>query len=389
MTGKRVLFVAHSAFAGGAEFCLDTLLKNLTRSRYQITVLFPWEGPMAESARAMGYDVVVWPLNWWMCWGFSFWYFKTLLLRTLPNIFALARYIRQSRFDLVYSNTAVIFEAAVAASLARVPHVWHVHEVLRRGNITAPALPLKLVKRLIGCLSQRVIFESNASRDVYLDGQSDEHCAVVYNAVRIPASFSPADSIAARRTFGIGEGDRVVTFLGRFSERKNPLLVIRAAARLADRPGWRFLFAGDGPLRHELVRSIDHLGLARCCQVLPFQSDVTCVLNATDVLVLSSRQESFGLVLIEAAAHGKPAIATRSEGPCEIIVDGETGFLVDQDDDESLARTLTKFFGPDVDRTRLGQAASRRARNTFSAAEHARKIEDILDSALNGRDEPD
>jgi hypothetical protein len=97
-----------------------------------------------------------------MCWGFSAWYFKTLFLQTISNIVWLVQYIRR-RIDLVYSNTAVIFEAAVAATLARVPHAWHVHEVLRPGNVTAAVLPLRLIKRLIGWLSQGILFKSKLS----------------------------------------------------------------------------------------------------------------------------------------------------------------------------------------------------------------------------------
>ena len=62
------------------------------------------------------------------------------------------------------SNSAVIFEGAIAAWLAGVPHIWHVHEVLKSGNVTAPILPLTWIKRIIRSISASVIFESNTSR---------------------------------------------------------------------------------------------------------------------------------------------------------------------------------------------------------------------------------
>jgi hypothetical protein len=52
---RRLLFAAHSSFQGGAEFCLDTLLSRLSRDKYRVRVLFPWEGPMARAARERGY----------------------------------------------------------------------------------------------------------------------------------------------------------------------------------------------------------------------------------------------------------------------------------------------------------------------------------------------
>jgi glycosyltransferase involved in cell wall biosynthesis len=379
---KKILFLGHSAFQGGGELCLDTLLKNLDLAKYDVTVFFPWDGPMVESARAAGARVEIRPLNWWMCWGFSPWYFKNLLLTTLPNIVGLARYLRRQHIDLVYTNSGVLFEGAVAAYFAGVPHVWHVHEVLRPGNVSHAVLPLWLIKKLFRRLSGRILFESNASRNVFVGSKADAKSAVVYNCVRIPDRAATLGQDEARRLFGLRDEDQVVSFVGRFSERKNPLLLVRAAARIADRSRLRFLFAGEGPLRDQLLSTIDSLGLSECCRVLPFQNDVTGILSATDVLVLPSRQESFGLVLIEAAALGKPVLATRTEGPCEIVVDGVTGFLVADDDAEEMARKIVEMFGPGVDRRQMGQAAARRARELFSAAEHARKVEEVLDGLL-------
>jgi glycosyltransferase involved in cell wall biosynthesis len=383
---KKVLFLGHSAFQGGAELCLDTLLKNLDLAKYDVTVFFPWDGPMVESARAAGARVEIRPLNWWMCWGFSLWYFKNLFLTTLPNIVGLVRYVRRQRIDLVYTNSGVLFEGALAAFFAGVPHVWHIHEVLSRGNVSHAVLPLCCMKKMFRWFSKRIIFESNASRNVFVGPGEDAKSAVVYNCVRIPDRPPALTSDEARRRFGLRDEDQVVSFVGRFSERKNPLLLVRAAARIADRSRLRFLFAGEGPLRDQLLSTIDSLDLRDCCQVLPFQDDVTAILSATDVLVLPSRQESFGLVLIEAAALGKPVIATRTEGPSEIIVDGVTGFLVANDDEEEMARKLIELFGPHVDRRKMGQAATSRARELFSAPEHARKVEVILDELLVERD---
>lgn len=378
----RLLFVAHSALQGGGELCLDSLLRQLNRDKYQATVLFPWEGPMADSARRLGFDVVIRALNWWMCWDLSLWYLKTLLLRTVPNIAWLARFIRQNRIDLVYSNSAVIFEAAAAARLAGVPHIWHVHEILKRGNVTTPMLPIWLIKKLIGRLSRRIIFESNASRKVYESSRPNPTCSVVYNCVRFPNPSAVLDRSEARRRLGFGDEEQVVGFVGQFSERKNPLLLVRAAARIAERSKLRFLFVGEGPLLGELQETIARLKLVDCCRILPFQEDVTWVLSATDVLVLPSRQESFGLVLVEAASLGKPAIATRTEGPSEIIVDGVTGFLVTPEDERELAQKIIDIFGPSGDRQQMGKAAAQRASESFSSVEYARKIEGIIDESL-------
>jgi glycosyltransferase involved in cell wall biosynthesis len=380
---KRILFVAHSGSPGGAEICLDTLLRHLEPAKYDVTVLFPWDGPMVESARGLGYKVELEPFIWWMCFPPSLWYYKRLGLGVLPTVARLASYIRRRRIDLVYSNSAFIFEPALAARLAGVPHVWHVHEVLDRGYVERPVLPLRWIIGLIDRLSDRVIFESHASKNVYARVGSEKKCVVVHNSLRFGDEPVPEADGPARQRLGLGPDDLAVAFVGQFTERKNPLLLLRAAWRLRD-PRLKFLFVGDGPLRGDLANAARALGLEDRCRLVPFERDVRWVLRAIDALVLPSRQESFGLVLVEAGNYGKPVIAARVDGPKEIVVDGETGLLFESDNEADLAAKIEDLFSGRIDRRRMGEAGRRRAREQFSARDNARKIESVIDQLVQG-----
>src|SRR5262249_8474896 len=251
MTDRRtkILFVGHSPLQGGAELCLDTLLRHLDQSRYDATAVFPREGPMAQSARALGLAVEIIPLTWWVTCPPSRYQYQALLLRPGPTVCRLARYLRRHRFDLVYTNTTSIFESAVAAWLAGVPHVWHNHEVLRPGSGVHQVLPLSWHKKLIYGLSERVIFESHSSREVGEAGQPHSKSRVVYNGVRLCSADLPPAVGNGRARWGFCPDDLVVGFVGQFNERKNPLHLIRAIPLLKDPSHIQFLFVGDGPLR--------------------------------------------------------------------------------------------------------------------------------------------
>ena len=119
----RILFVAHSAQRGGAEYCLDTTLRHLDRKRFEPIVVFGHDGPLVEATREMGIDVEIIPLNHWLYFGRSWWYWKHLVGRLLPNVRRLKRLIQQRNIDLVYTNTSAIFEPALAARLAKIPHL--------------------------------------------------------------------------------------------------------------------------------------------------------------------------------------------------------------------------------------------------------------------------
>jgi glycosyltransferase involved in cell wall biosynthesis len=380
--GPRILFVGHSPLTGGAELCLDTLLRHLTLPREDVFVVEPWEGPMAASARAMGYRVDLFPLAWWMMWPHSLWHYKRLLLQSPHTIWRLARYIRQHRIDLVYTNTIALFESAFAARLARVPHVWHVHEVVRDHARMRQVLPLPWIKRLLLGLSDAILYESHSAMKVCEGEKPSPRSHVVYNSLRLAPQARPSADAPGRRRCGIAASEKVVGFIGQFNDRKNPLLLIRALARLKDRGNVRLVFAGEGPLRGEMAALMESLGVADLCLILDFQEDIRWVLEMIDLLVLPSKEESFGLVLVEAGAYGKPVIATRTEGPCEIVVDGETGFLVRPDDPEELAGRMEQVLSGAADGERMGRAAARRVQELFSAPRNAARTEEVLRDVL-------
>ncbi|MGD9644486.1 MAG: glycosyltransferase family 4 protein [Pirellulales bacterium] len=371
----RVLFVAHSGLLGGAELCLDTTLAHLDRTRFEPFVVFAGDGPLVERARGYGCHVEIWPLSWWLCFEPGWWHYKNLL-GAVSRIGRLVRYMRKNEIDLVYTNTAVVFEGAMAARRAGLPHVWHVHEVLTPAHMRPRMLPLPTIGGLIDRFSDRVIFESQSSRQTAAAWIATDKSLAIYNSVRLEVP-SHIDRAAARRRLELPDSATVFTYLGRLSTRKNPLLLAEAMAHL---PGERAfgLFAGAGPLEPALRHRLAEPDLSGRTRIVPFQSDVSDLLAASDVVVLPSNEESFGLVLVEAAAFARPVIATRTQGPAEIVVDGVTGLLVSPGDAPALAQAMRSLLDDATLRERLGKAAADRAVEHFSATANTRRIEQTL-----------
>ncbi|MCS7303595.1 MAG: glycosyltransferase family 4 protein [Thermoguttaceae bacterium] len=416
----KLLIAAHSGSRGGAEYCLDTLLEHLDRQRFEARVLFAWDGPMVEMARQRGYSVEIWPWAWWMGYEPTFWHWRNVLLGSMWRAMRLARRLRRERFTVVYTNTAVIFEPALAARWAGVPHVWHVHEILGPQSMRPHLLPWRWMVRAIGRWSKRVIFESHAARQQCQGLIPEEKMRVVYNSVRFrpweeapsadiakgnatlssggqegfpphPAWLAPSHPLPRR-----GEGEEVpsamplshdeqsgeqpcrVVWIGRLSERKDPISFLQAIARMQLRDRCQFLLVGTGPLEEQVRQMITQLGLAEYCQLLGFQEDVQSILREADVLVLTSREESFGLVLAEAGAFGLPVIATRTQGPTEIVLDGQTGFLVDVGDIAGLAAWMDRLAADPTLRRQMGQAGLQRVRQLFDPVKNTRQIEQII-----------
>lgn len=374
---KRVLFVAHSANRGGAEYCLDTTLKHLNREQFEPLVVFPFEGPMVDSVRRMGIEALVMPMCHWLYFKKDLWYWKNLFGRSYFNIRRLTKLIRDQRIDLVYTNTSAIFEAALAARRAAVPHLWHVHEVLMPGNDMSQLLPVVWMQRLIKRYSNQVVFESNSARAAFEATTPLSKVEVVYNSLRLEASMSDVNQ--HRSEFGVPEGTKSIVFVGQFIDRKNPCLLIEAVARIAAENPVRCLLVGHGVLEDEMRGLIAKLGIDHLCKIVPFQDNIAKVMSAADVVVLPSKQESFGLVLVEAGAFGKPVIACNCQGPNEIIVDGETGLLVEQDDVDSLVRAITRLVQSPELACEMGMAGRQRVAELFSPTSNTLRIESLME----------
>ena len=152
-------------------------------------------------------------------------------------------------------------------------------------------------------------------------------------------------------------------------------LVEAALLVLPQVPDVRFVIAGEGELRPALERQIHEHRLEKHVLLTGFRPDVLSLHKAFDVFVMSSVTEGLGTSIIDAMACGKPVVATSVGGIPELVVNGETGFLVAPRDHEGMARALTALLKDESLRQRMGEAGRTRARVDFSAE---RMVQDTL-----------
>lgn len=173
-----------------------------------------------------------------------------------------------------------------------------------------------------------------------------------------------ADGREARARWGIPADAFVVLFAGKLVSKKRPLDVVRALARLA-RPDLHLLVAGDGELRDALRGEADALGVPVHLAGFQNQSEIPAAYAAADVLALpSDARETWGLVVNEAMASGRPAIVSRAAGCSpDLVLDGRTGFTHAPGDIEGLAAAIRI----------LADDRQRAAPMGVAAAEHVRQ----------------
>jgi glycosyltransferase involved in cell wall biosynthesis len=192
----------------------------------------------------------------------------------------------------------------------------------------------------------------------------------IYN----PATIDLGD--AASTAGDLAERPDVVLAAGRLSPEKGVDVLIDAFARVT-RPGAELVVAGDGSERGRLEQRARDLGIADRVTFLGQVADIRPLYRGTRVLAVPSRTEAFGMVVVEALAHGLPIVATACTGPTEILDGGRFGRLVPVEDPASLAIGIDKALAdPGDPRPRFERAAAFSFEKGF--AEWSKLVDEVV-----------
>ena len=214
------------------------------------------------------------------------------------------------------------------------------------------------------------------------DGFPVDRAVVIYNGVD-PARLSMGNATNLRATLGIPRDAVVVTILGSLIHRKAVDVALKAFARLpALDVACYLLVCGSGPERASLGTLAESLGINGRVRFLGEREDAGAILrDATDVLLATSRDESFGLTLAEAGVFGIPAVASRIPAHVE-VVGQDAGILVPPEDAAGFAESLAMLATDPALRRRLGEAAHRRVESMFLIERYVRDFEDAYSRLL-------
>jgi glycosyltransferase involved in cell wall biosynthesis len=233
-----------------------------------------------------------------------------------------------------------------------------------------PSPRLKLYRRLLIKLVARTGASAVAVSEVQIPtivkegGFTRESIRIVANGVPEPHPRHPRESV--RRGLGIGDDDFVVLLAATLRPVKRVDVFVEALLSAHERePRIRGLVAGDGP---EFAR-IEALAKApnEALQLLGHRADIDDLLDAADVVCLSSDAEIMPMVVLEAMAMGKPVVATQISAMPDLVAHGESGYLVPRGDTSALARVLVDLSREPERAERLGKVGRSRYLERFTA----------------------
>ncbi len=184
----------------------------------------------------------------------------------------------------------------------------------------------------------------------------------------------------------IVDGKKYLLCIAAHNKKKGIDILIHAFSQLKARNSSLHLFlVGDGPLRHKHEELVKALGLQDWINFLGERgrSDVVKLLYGCEFLVLPSRSEPFGIVIIEAMACRKPVVATSVGGISEIIENGKSGILVEPDNPNSLCKAISSILEDEDYKARLAANGYARVCSNFLWQHTGKKYETLFSKLLN------
>jgi glycosyltransferase involved in cell wall biosynthesis len=337
-----------------------------------------WKG-RAESSEptfAGGARITYHPVGWPASYGVS-----------LPLARDIGR--RLSEFDVVHVHQIYFFHdlvARVVSSRDSIPSIISPHGVLdpfhRRHHAKRKALYMRLIEARNLERATGFHYASDAERDHAEEAGLHGRAWVVPLAVKIPPRIDAGRSDL--KAFPKLTEKTLVTFLGRLTAKKRVDLVVEAFARIAA-PNLHLAIAGpDGEgVGAEARKQVDRLGIRESVSFLGLVTGEikTALLGASDVLVLPSEDESFGLTVVEAMAAGVPVVISDRVAVHKEVLSGEAGLVVDRSP-EAIADGISSVLSQGQQR-RMGENGRSLARSLFSPVAMADGLEKMYLMAID------
>lgn len=369
--GKIIAFFHQSADLYGSDRILLDLAEGVKQAGGHAVVVLPDTGPLTTDLERLGIEFHVLPILKLYRGRLSATGLMSLLRESMSVMKAYDRAFANRRVAVVHSNTLAVLGGALWARRRRIPHLWHVHEIVEHPWIAGKGFP-----RLVSRLADRVVCNSKATSNWLLAAQPRlrARTSVILNGVRAPQNLDDAAVARFRAIFRPGGERLAVGLIGRINRLKGHSLLLDAVDRLHEQgiTDFSLVFVGSPPpgqefylaqLKERITRSPARARIV----VQGFMPDIWPAYAALDmVCVPSTEPESFGLVAAEAMSLGKLVLASRLGALIELIEDRETGVGFWPVTADALAIALHMALADDDFRGKAGEAGRRRVESEFS-----------------------
>lgn len=338
-----VLLVNPSAGLGGGSTISNNLAIGLDKNIFEVFIFFPEKGPaMSTLKEAKKVNILISP--------------KPNLCAIL---FFLYSFLKKNKIDIVHTQgTRAAFWIKLAFLFLRKKpkFIYTLHGLHIAHRPFFQKYPLLYLERSLNILVDRLVCPSlsvKSSAEKYKIIKKTK-IELIYNGIDIK-KFTQAFPLD-KKSLNIPENYLIISAIQRLNFPKDVSTILRAFKKAIESfENVILLVVGSGPLMSELQKEAKDLGIEKKVLFLGERFDIANILTVSDIVILSSAYEAFGLSLAEAMAAKKPVIGTNVEGIKEIVENRKNGFLVEFGNEKKMAEAMLLLLNDPKLRGKMGE----------------------------------
>lgn len=373
---KKILIISPTGGYAGIDACLETLVCGMDKTRYTPILVFPKNAMLKPRFEEMGILCYELPINWWFPIGFS----GSDLLHVLPTlrekVDPLIHIIKDNSVDIVFTNTSVCYDGAVAAAICDVPHLFFIHAQYVDNIYTGMQQETKeFLYMLMGNLSYKLVCCSKLLYE-YIS-QYSNNVMYIYNGVDIERFKYKKRNLGKKNKLDM-------VCVGHYNANKQQDFVLNALKALKRmRPDLMshvtFTMIGPGETNYQekLKDIVKEYGLENQVVFEGFRNDIHSYLDNFNLYVNSSITENLPVSVIEAMSCGMPVLGTPNDGTIQLIQDGITGYITNTP--EVMAKKIINLLEHPEVLEYMSEEGRKRAETLFSSRDYVRNFEKLFD----------
>lgn len=367
----KVIEVSTDSNIGGAGRVLLILLKELDRTKFDVSVILPENSLLKPEIEKLGVEII----------EVSGIAEKSL---DIPSILRLKKIFDEKKPDVVHTHASM--SARIAARLSGCRVVYTRHSVFPPAKSISQGVGKVINGAVNNFFADRIIAVAEAAKENLTDtGVSDKKIDVILNGVYPLIPCENKEEIFKR--FGIAPDEKVVSIVARLEDIKGHDYFIEAADMLL-KEGYKakFVIAGTGSYEAHLKEKVKALGQEENILFTGFIKDVDKLMNITYIQANASfGTEATSLSLLEGMSLGIPAVVSDFGGNPGVIKDGVNGFIVKKQNSLLLKEGIERLLKDDELYKNLSEGSIKIFNETFTAQVMTRNTEAIYEKALGGK----
>lgn len=390
---SSILFIHQSAELYGSDKTILMFISNLDKQKYFPVVLLPFDGPLKTEFEKNNIKVVIAPVLKLYRKMFTPKNILKFCKEYKEGLKIINKLHKEHKFNIVYSHTLAALIGIIFASKNKIKHLWHVQEIIAK-----PTIFNKGFIKLLSLKSNHIaVYDSKTTMEFWIKNNPTlaAKSIAVCNGLDVKEKPEPdSEDIQKIRKefFNVQHDDIVIALVGRINSWKGQQLLLEAFNKIANKyQNTKLVYIGSAPPNQEffeieLKEKIASYNLSDRVIIIPFQENIWRFWDSIDIAVVPSTEpEPFGMVAIEAMLAKKPVVAANHGGLTETVLNNETGFLFEPNNQQKLADSISNLIEDKNIRIAFGEKGYERVHLYFSLEKHVNEFETIFEILLKDK----